>query len=433
MQAKRTVSQAGDPAELEADRMADQVTQFRDSPGGGQRVDRPSGGVSAPVNRLVSRKCDACEEEKEPHAARNPVLDYGTGTLDVGDAGAQNVELGLRSAAEPLDASTRSFMEPRFGIDFTRVRVHTGATATESARTLNALAYTVGEDIVFGAKQYSPGTERGRRLLSHELAHVVQQRGAVQSASGGGGAANPQPGSAEVQVHRATADPAPASTAGGQNVGKDAGKDFGKDAGSAIPQGPQKGCECDPAAICNDPDISGPAFKGFQLAATWLGPAEQKIKDYKSAPGDPKNAKAAKALRDHFSWTGPDPLSPDIPKIILSVIGDVRAGMGKCAFFADCSSTSGTESGKIHAGSPTAWSQTNCYEFYPPFKKDGPPSMPDGGIFQAQIVLHEVIHSWESVGRVETYETEGPPKYPPPAASAQDNPDSFACLIRDLR
>lgn len=81
----------------------------------------------------------------------------------------------LRSPGQPLDAETRAFMEPRFGHDFSRVRVHTGARAAESARAVNALAYTVGRDVVFGEGQYAPGASAGRRLLAHELAHVVQQ------------------------------------------------------------------------------------------------------------------------------------------------------------------------------------------------------------------------------------------------------------------
>ncbi len=85
----------------------------------------------------------------------------------------------LRSPGQPLDAETRAFMEPRFGHDFSRVRVHTGARAAESARAVNALAYTVGRDVVFGAGQYAPGTSAGRRLLAHELAHVVQQDGSL--------------------------------------------------------------------------------------------------------------------------------------------------------------------------------------------------------------------------------------------------------------
>jgi hypothetical protein len=75
-----------------------------------------------------------------------------------------------------LDAATRQFFENRFGEDFSRVRIHTNSEAAASARGLNALAYTAGEHMVFDAGQYAPGTNTGRRLIAHELAHVIQQR-----------------------------------------------------------------------------------------------------------------------------------------------------------------------------------------------------------------------------------------------------------------
>ena len=81
----------------------------------------------------------------------------------------------LRSSGQPLDTNARAFMEPRFGHDFSRVRVHTGEKAAESARAVNALAYTVGRDVVFDTGQYAPATDAGRRLIAHELTHVVQQ------------------------------------------------------------------------------------------------------------------------------------------------------------------------------------------------------------------------------------------------------------------
>ncbi len=81
----------------------------------------------------------------------------------------------LRSPGQPLDAGTRAFMEPRFGHDFSQVRVHTDAKAAESARAVNALAYTVGDDVVFGTGQYAPGSSEGRRLMAHELTHTIQQ------------------------------------------------------------------------------------------------------------------------------------------------------------------------------------------------------------------------------------------------------------------
>ncbi len=81
----------------------------------------------------------------------------------------------LRSSGQPLDASTRAFMEPRFGHDFGKVRVHADAKAAESARAVNSLGYTVGRDLVFGKGQYMPQAKSGQRLLAHELTHVLQQ------------------------------------------------------------------------------------------------------------------------------------------------------------------------------------------------------------------------------------------------------------------
>jgi len=85
------------------------------------------------------------------------------------------VHEALTSPGQPLDAGTRAHMEPRFGHDFSRVRIHADTNAAESARSINALAYTVDNDVVFNRGRYAPGTLEGRQLLGHELAHVVQQ------------------------------------------------------------------------------------------------------------------------------------------------------------------------------------------------------------------------------------------------------------------
>jgi hypothetical protein len=84
----------------------------------------------------------------------------------------------LNSPGQQLDPATRAFMEPQFGHDFRNVRVHTGAKAAESARSLHANAYTVGQHVVFGINEFAPATHEGRELLAHELAHTIQQRGA---------------------------------------------------------------------------------------------------------------------------------------------------------------------------------------------------------------------------------------------------------------
>ena len=145
------VNQPGDIYEQEADRMADEIMRT------------PS--------TEIHRKCAQCEEEEESKLHRK---ETGAGPAMAPPA----VHEVLSSPGQPLDAGARAFMEPRFGHDFSRVRVHTDARAAESARAVNALAYTAGFNIVFANAQYEPQNLLGRRLLSHELAHVVQQQGA---------------------------------------------------------------------------------------------------------------------------------------------------------------------------------------------------------------------------------------------------------------
>jgi Domain of unknown function (DUF4157) len=112
-----------------------------------------------------------------------------------------NVEEVLRSPAPPLDSDTRQRMEGSFGRDFSQVRVHTGPTAAGSAESINARAYTVGRDIVFGSSQYAPGTREGTRLLAHELTHVVQQSAATEAP------ASPSPASASPRFAQPPATP----------------------------------------------------------------------------------------------------------------------------------------------------------------------------------------------------------------------------------
>ncbi len=86
------------------------------------------------------------------------------------------MEKVLRSPGQALDAQTRAFAESRFEHDFSGVRVHVDTAAAASARAVNARAYTIGHNIVFGAGQYAPQTTTGQKLLLHEMAHVLQQR-----------------------------------------------------------------------------------------------------------------------------------------------------------------------------------------------------------------------------------------------------------------
>ena len=91
----------------------------------------------------------------------------------------------MRGAGSPLSPSVRAYFEPRLGADLRQVRVHTDTQAASAAKALQARAFTVGRDIVFGAGEYSPTTTAGRKLLAHELTHVVQQSADNAGAHGG--------------------------------------------------------------------------------------------------------------------------------------------------------------------------------------------------------------------------------------------------------
>lgn len=124
---------------------------------------------------IAGGACSRCSEEREGSLQRAAQSRDSTN----GHHGAVPpiVHEVLRSTGQPLETRTRGLMESRFAHDFSHVRVHTGAKAAESARAVNALAYTVGRDVVFSAGKYAPGTTAGKQLIAHELTHVVQQRG----------------------------------------------------------------------------------------------------------------------------------------------------------------------------------------------------------------------------------------------------------------
>jgi hypothetical protein len=127
------------------------------------------------------------------------------------------VQAVVRSSGRPLEPAARRLFEPRFGRDFSRVRVHTDAQAAASARAVDALAYTVGQHIIFGSGQYHPGTLAGQQLIAHELTHTLQQgdvAGTVQKVAPPGGPLEAQADAvARAVVAGAPATPVSASPA----------------------------------------------------------------------------------------------------------------------------------------------------------------------------------------------------------------------------
>lgn len=120
----------------------------------------------------------------------------------------------LPGAGRPLAPALRQDMEQRFGYDFSRVRVHADSAAKHSARQLHADAYTVGHSIVFGADQFAPQTETGRRLMAHELAHVMQQTGSSRTAvDRGSGSDGLSPTRAPAMIQRQETETQPTAPA----------------------------------------------------------------------------------------------------------------------------------------------------------------------------------------------------------------------------
>lgn len=181
IQAKLTVGAPNDKYEQEADRVADQIMRMPEPIAIGQA---PS---SAPKQTpAIQRLCTECEDELQRQSLEE-IDEEEDKMLQAKEMSGQTPEVSselegtinsLRGGGKPLSPSDRRFFEPRFGQDFSQVRIHADTKAAETAKAVNARAFTLGKNIVFGSGEYSPETGRGRQLLAHELTHTIQQ-GAV--------------------------------------------------------------------------------------------------------------------------------------------------------------------------------------------------------------------------------------------------------------
>jgi hypothetical protein len=218
LQPKLAVGGINDPLEHEADRVADQVMSMPSPARSAQiQVNRKCAAceskehekvrakpAAAPMPNSVMRSrdqahgtCATCGKKADPEQAkvRRRARTAPTADTDGNSLAPASVDRVLGSPGRPLASGERSFFEPRFGRDFGRVRLHHDAEAGASAREVGALAYAVGEHVVVDPGRYSAASDSGRRLLAHELAHVVQQGGAdaaPESSGDGAKAATPQ-------------------------------------------------------------------------------------------------------------------------------------------------------------------------------------------------------------------------------------------------
>jgi outer membrane protein OmpA-like peptidoglycan-associated protein len=226
IQAKLQISTPGDPFEEEADRTADTVMRMPEPPSEGIEENEESKSLQAkplvqravplavrdddeeesqihPVQRsaaaVIQRLCNECEEEKHEDQGQSGTMVHRKSApeqLPDDEVEEQQVQASRAQIATPkvttsvasnihalngggssLPATTRAFFEPRFGADFSQVRVHTDSRAAATASSIQAKAFTVGSNIAFGPGQYAPESHQGRQLLAHELTHVIQQNG----------------------------------------------------------------------------------------------------------------------------------------------------------------------------------------------------------------------------------------------------------------
>lgn len=164
-QPKLTINQPNDIYEQEADAMADRV--MHDNP-----VEQPSFFRPSVIN--AQRKCAHCEEEDKK--VQRKEMD----TLNTVPETASSQLQETKGGGMALDRQTRQFMEARFNADFSGVRIHANNTAAEISRSINAKAFTTGNDIYFNKNEYDPASNKGRHLLAHELTHTLQQTGTIQ-------------------------------------------------------------------------------------------------------------------------------------------------------------------------------------------------------------------------------------------------------------
>ena len=177
------IGAANDRYEQEADRMADKVVNTSDS-------DILSRGQTGPEN--IQRMCQGCDEELQQKPVSVQKMEEEEESLQAksnhqqrdetyADDDAESSIRSLKNSGTPLSDENRAFFEPRFGQDFSNVRVHTGAHAEQLTSAINARAFTYGNHIVFANGEFQPDSGAGKHLMGHELTHVVQQGGTKQT------------------------------------------------------------------------------------------------------------------------------------------------------------------------------------------------------------------------------------------------------------
>jgi len=370
--------------------------------------------ITAAPTRILQRQCACgahaaggeCEDcKKQKGVLSRKVSGHGasdtSAACEMSAMSPHLVAEALRSPGEPLDRDTRAFMESRFQHDFSAVRVHTDARAAASARALRARAWALGSDVAFATGAYAPGTATGRRLLAHELTHVVQQERAPVSAPRPDTELNvSEPGDASEReadrvadhvadssplVVRSQAVPDAIQLKGWDDLSgwEKAGIVGGGVAvagiiGYLIWRGTRKG----PEDIDNEPHCGPrqnekivPALIG---ARQWAATARDRLRAYQARPRDPANLSVDAALKRRFRSADP----PVVEKV-ERVIGQVHAILSSGAVKSLCHTKKEPTCEIGPAFAPRGVDEIHfCQSF---FKKDQSRAI--------EIIIHELSHS----------------------------------------
>ena len=365
VQTKLAISSPGDASEREADSVADHVMRMPDPVG---QTQRSASNGQAP---LIQRQTNG-----------------GGGSATVASGFASRLGTGA-----PLDSASRGYFEPRFGRDFSSVRVHTDDGAARSAASLSARAYTFGNHVVFGAGQWSPATTAGRKLLAHELAHVAQQ-------AGGAGMVQRQMAGEEQGTEQVppTADKAVPMDEPNKAPGCD---DVCGNTAAKCVQGPGEQCSDDMTK---------------KVAAAWQTAANQLTAASDAMAESPLSATTAASLKANFNWSSGN--SPaDLPTTVANNLSTAATKMSDNLCIKCLSECPKGAKAQITRARGQNCLGSNCFSICPGFAAT-----------DTHVLVHELFH--RVVSSVEDL-YRGQSGYPPPPSMALKMPDSYASLIDD--
>jgi hypothetical protein len=362
LQTKLSISSPGDVFEREADAVADQVMRMP-------------------------------EVALQPNASARP-NDHGPliKRKTCGGAGGGTVASGFTSRlgpGAPLDSASRNYFEPRFGRDFSAVRVHTDDAAANSAAAIHARAYTIGRDVVFAAGQFSPSTSAGQHLLAHELAHVAQQ------ADGAPAAMSREPADGENLAP--TEQPVPLDE---PNKAPSCDDVCGNTADK---------CTQEPGEQCSD-DMSKKVMAAWTAASTQLASAIDAMNE------SPLSATTLASLKANFNWS-PGGSPKDLTTTVSTNLSTASTKMSdnlclKCA--TECQKGGVAQIARARGVNCLG---SNCFRICPNFTAT-----------DTHVLLHELFH--RVVSSVDDL-YRGQPGYPPPPSMALKMADCYASFIDD--